>query len=104
MPSFEQVGHGLNGSAEVVRNDAVGVKVTCRPIDEHDCRPRAALLVQVSVILARRDDASPRAASLSRGPDQLALALGILVAATGEDKHPALARRVLDGAVKLRRK
>ena len=55
------------------------------------------------MVLTGRDDDQPVDASLAKRADQLALAIGILVAAAREDEHTALARRVLDRAVQRRR-
>jgi hypothetical protein len=93
----------LGRTAEIVGDDAVGVEVARPAIDEHERRPGTPILVEVAVIVTRRDDDDPIDASLAERPDQLALALGILVAAAGEDEDTTLARRVFDRAVKLGR-
>src|SRR5690348_83382 len=49
--------------------------------------------------MACGNDYDPVDASLAEGADQLAFALGVLVAAAGEDEDAALARGVLDGAM-----
>ena len=84
-------------------DDAVCIEMPGRPVDEHERRPGAPLLVEVRVVVARRHDDDPVDAPVAKRADQLALAERVLVAAAGEHEHVAGARRVLDRSMERRR-
>jgi hypothetical protein len=52
MAAVEEVGDRLGGAAEVVGDDAVGVEVAGRTVDEDERRPGPPLLVEVPVVVA----------------------------------------------------
>ena len=99
MPVLQEVTDRLARSADVVGDHGVRVEVARRPVHEHQCCPRAPLLMQIGVIMTRRDDDDPVDAPLAEGADQLALAIRILVAAAGEHEHATLAGGVLDATM-----
>src|SRR5262245_46380557 len=90
-------------AAEVVRDDAVRVEVHRRPVDEDEPGSASPVLVEVPVIVTRRDDDQAVDAPLVERSDQLAFAMRVLVTAAGEDENAAFPRGVLDRTVKRRR-
>jgi hypothetical protein len=97
----EKVLDALDRPADVVGDDTVRVEVACGTVDEDERSAGASLFVEVCVIVARRNDDDPIDTPFAERADQLALAAGILVAASGEDEDATLACGILDGAMKL---
>ena len=95
--------HCFDGASQVVRSHAVRVEMPSRSVEEHEGGARLLLDVEIRVIVARRHDDDPVDAPVAKRADQLTLAVGILVAAAGEEENATLAGRVFDGAMKLRR-
>src|ERR1041385_4861914 len=104
MSVSEQMADGVLRAALVVGDNAVRVKVTRRSVDEYQSCSRSALVVEVRVIVAGRDDDDPVDASLAKRADQLALSLGILIAGAGEDEYSSLSCSILHGPMERRGK
>src|SRR6478609_4654653 len=86
-------------AAEVVGDDAVGVEVAGRAVDKDERSAGALLLVEVRMVVARRNDDDPVDTPVAKRTDQLALAARVLVAASGEDQHVPGSSRILDRAM-----
>src|SRR5260370_32373374 len=96
MPVSKETLDRDDRTAEVVRDDRVGVEVPRRPVDEHESRSRSLFFEQIGVIAAGRNDDDSVYASVAERSDQLALPQGVFVAASGEDEHAACASKVFD--------
>ena len=99
MSVREQVLDRFDGASDVVRGNAVCVEMPGGSVDEHERGACALLVIEIRVVVARRNDDDPVDAPLAKRADQLPLAARILVAAAGEDEHVPRTRRILDRTV-----
>ena len=84
------------GAADVVEQDGVGVDAARRAIEEDDRDAVVELGLQVAVVVAGGDDEQRVDRAPQQPQDQLALALGVLLARAGDEDVAAGVRGVLD--------
>ena len=98
MPVAQQVlGRGAR-AAEVVEQHRVGLDAPRRAIEEDDRGPGADLGLQVAVVGAGGDDEQRVDGPAQQAQDELALALGVLLARAGDEDVAARVGDVLDRA------
>ena len=86
----------FDGASDVVRGNAICVEMPGGSVDEHERGACALLVIEIRVVVTRRNDDDPVDAPVAKRADQLPLAAWIFVAAAGKDKHVPRTSRILD--------